>query len=98
MEILLLIAILSLVLLVKILFSVLRVGFYVLMLPLKILVGMVGLMLTLFLVLPLAIMAGLVSLVLSPALLLIPFLPFLMIALGLVLVLRSILVKKRGPA
>jgi hypothetical protein len=95
---LLVIGILSLALLLKIVVTMLRVGFYVLILPLKIVVGVVGALLSLFVVLPLAIAAGVVTLVLSPLILLVPFVPLFLIALGVWLIVRSYSSGKRPAA
>jgi len=85
----LIIAVISLVVLIKLAVWVLRVGFFLLILPLKILVVLTAALLSVFVILPLGLLFGMITVALSPLLILIPFLPVLLIALGVWLIVRS---------
>ncbi len=85
----LIIAVISLVVLIKLAVWVLRVGFFLLILPLKILVVLTAALLSVFVILPLGLLFGMITVALSPLLVLIPFLPVLLIALGVWLIVRS---------
>jgi hypothetical protein len=73
----------------KVLVLIFKIGFWALTLPLQILLGLVVAILAVVLIVPLALVAGLFGLVLAPFALLLPLLPFLLIAGGLYLLLRS---------
>lgn len=73
----------------KVLVLIFKIGFWALTLPLQIALGLGAAILAVVLIVPLALVAGLFGLVLAPFALLIPLLPFLLIAGGLYLLLRS---------
>jgi hypothetical protein len=73
----------------KALVLILKIGFWALTLPLQILLGLIAAIIAVVLVIPLVLLAGLFGLVLAPLALLLPLFPFLLIAGGLYLLLRS---------
>ena len=73
----------------KVLVVILKIGFWALTLPLQILFGLIAAIIAVVLAIPLVLFAGLFGLVLAPLALLLPLFPFLLIAGGLYLLLRS---------
>ena len=84
----LLVAVLSLWILLKLLAWTFKVGFVLLILPLKILLVLLLAVLAVFVVLPVALAFGALTIALTPLVLLGPFLPVLLIAIGIWLLLR----------
>ncbi len=73
----------------KVLLLIFKAGFWVLTLPLQILLGLIAAIFAIVLIIPLALLAGIFGLVLAPFALLVPLLPVLLIVGGIYLLLRS---------
>ncbi|MGH7496002.1 MAG: hypothetical protein ACREOO_26920 [bacterium] len=73
----------------KVLALIFKIGLWALTLPLQILLGLMAAIIAVVLIVPLVLVAGLVGLVLAPLALLLPLFPFLLVAGGLYLLLRS---------